>query len=227
MTLRQDGQILTTADNGHAQPRQTWSTLSRTPSLRYLTLLLPFRHSGTLVLPLSTTSRLSQTSKLRLRATLTAPKMKFGTLGSVPTPPKLQFLKSALCFSSRSTATPRIELSSRLLLPTITPGIKTCSMHLWTTVRKASSLVKSDCRVSPPRSVRATQPVRAAATPLLTPAHLSRMLATCSRLTRMLGVFSLRFPIQTLAPTQSRSTAILSNHRNSIPQPRSLKKSTF
>lgn len=211
MTLRQDGQILTTADNGHAQPRQTWSTLSRTPSLRYLTLLLPFRHSGTLVLPLSTTSRLSQTSKLRLRATLTAPKMKFGTLGSVPTPPKLQFLKSALCFSSRSTATPRIELSSRLLLPTMPPAIRMCSMHLWTTSGTASTLVKSDCRVSPPRSLRAR------ATPLLTAAHLSRMPATCSRLIRLLRVYSLRSPIQTLVPTQSRSTARSSNHRNSIP----------
>ena len=152
MTLRQDGQILTTADNGHAQPRQTWSTLSRIQYLRYLTLLLPFRHSGTLAPPLSTTSRLSQTSKLRLRATLTAQKMKFGTLGSVPTPLKLQFLKSVLCFSNRSTATPRIELSSRLLLPTMPPAIRMCSMHLWTTSGTASTLVKSDCRVSPPRS---------------------------------------------------------------------------
>ena len=210
MTLRQDGQILTTADNGHAQPRQTWSTLSRTPSLRYLTLRLRFRHSGVLP-PLSTTSRLSQTLKLRLLATLTAPKMKFGTLGSVPTPTKLQILNSALCFSSRSTATPRIELSSRLLLPTMPPAIRTCSMHLWTTSGTASTLVKSDCRVSPPRSLRAR------ATPLLTAAHLSRMPATCSRLTRLLRVFSLRSPIQTPAPTQSRSTARSSNHRNSIP----------
>jgi hypothetical protein len=152
MTLRQDGQILMTVDNGHAQPRQTWSTLSRTPFLRYLTLLLPFRHSGKLVPPLSTTSRLSQTSKLQLRATLTAPKMKFGTRGSVPTQLKLQFLKSALCFLSRSTATLRIELFSRLSLPTMPPAIRTCSMHLWTISGMVSTLVKSDCRVSPPRS---------------------------------------------------------------------------